>query len=310
MSRIATALQLGVFVLVVSMTPSTARQDADDRLSNARAIQTTTRARLGVLGDAFSCADARIVSYRRSSAEPEIVDQWYVASQLWADAVLLEMAADDLDARCYIDKGFGFLDRLWDYTNSGYFPRSNPVGTRIEEAKRFGDDNSLGGLALLAASSATSDPVVKQRYVHAATREADFLLQSALWDETFGGGFWWNTGRGDSAEGKPAQTNALAALFFARLYDVTNDPQDREWAIRTLLWMDTVLYDNSTHHLYRWSVSYADIPNRSGSTLSERYFNYDQGIAIQAQLAAFAIDRDATRVARARAIGDAITTEF
>ncbi len=102
----------------------------------------------------------------------------------------------------------------------------------------------------------------------------------------------------------------MAALFFARLYDVTNDPQDREWAIRTLLWMDTVLYDNSTHHLYRWSVSYADIPNRSGSTLSERYFNYDQGIAIQAQLAAFAIDRDATRVARARAIGDAITTEF
>jgi len=309
MSRIATALQLGVFVLVVSMTPSTARQDADDRLSNARAIQTTTRARLGVLGDAFSCADARIVSYRRSSAEPEIVDQWYVASQLWADAVLLEMAADDLDARCYIDKGFGFLDRLWDYTNSGYFPRSNPVGTRIEEAKRFGDDNSLGGLALRAASSATSDPVVKQRYVHAATREADFLLQSALWDETFGGGFWWNTGRGDSAEGKPAQTNALAALFFAQLYAATDNLLYRDWAVRTLLWLDTILYDPG-RHVYRWSVAFQNIPSRSGAVLSDRVFNYDQATAILAQLAVYGTDADGGRLQRARDVGAVITPTF
>jgi Glycosyl hydrolase family 76 len=272
----------------------------------AAQIQAATRARLGVLGDAFTCADARFASYRRSTAEPEIVDQWYVASQLWADALLL---STDEDTHCYVDKGFIFLDRLWDYTSAGYFPRSNPVGTQVENKTRFGDDNSLGGLALLAAATATNDPLTKQRYIHAAVREADFLLQSGLWDNTFGGGFWWNTGRGDSAEGKPAQTNALAALFFASLFDATDDANYRDWALRTLLWLDTILYDPGKH-LYRWSVAYRDIPSRSGALISERLFNYDQGLAIQAQIAAYALDGDANRLARAADIGRAVMPVF
>src|SRR5262245_18000022 len=44
---------------------------------------------VAALSLSFTCPDARLVSYRRSTAEPEIADQWYVASQLWADAVLL-----------------------------------------------------------------------------------------------------------------------------------------------------------------------------------------------------------------------------
>jgi uncharacterized protein YyaL (SSP411 family) len=273
---------------------------------SAAQIQGATRARLGVFGDAFSCTDARFVSYRRSTAEPEIVDQWYVASQLWADALVLN---SDEDSRCYVDKGFVFLDRLWDYTNAGYFPRSNPVGTQVESKTRFGDDNSLGGLALLAAANATSDAASKQRYVHAATREADFLLQSGLWDTTFGGGFWWNTGRGDSPEGKPAQTNALAALFLASLYTATEDANYRDWALRTLLWLDTILFDPSKH-LYRWSVAYRDIPARSGAVISDRLFNYDQGLAIQAQIAAYSLDGDANRLSRARDIGGAVRPVF
>jgi uncharacterized protein YyaL (SSP411 family) len=161
----------------------------------------------------------------------------------------------------------------------------------------------------LVAAAQTNDPTLRERYVHAAEREADFLRQSGLWDDTFGGGFWWNTGRGDSAEGKPAQTNALAALFFARLYAETNNPDDRAWALRTLLWMDTFLYDPA-RHLYRWSVSYSDIPKRSGAIVSQRYFSYDQGLAIQAQLAAFALDQDALRAARARDVGGSVTSAF
>src|SRR5919197_361604 len=65
-------------------------EETSAHLAAATAIQAQTRARLGVLGDAFTCADARLVSFRRSDAEPETVEQWYVASQLWADAVLLE----------------------------------------------------------------------------------------------------------------------------------------------------------------------------------------------------------------------------
>ena len=232
-------------ILAAQSTPD----EATTRLAPATSTQAATRARLGVLGDAFTCPDARFVSYRRSDAEPEITDQWYVASQLWSDALLLEAISATSpdtatrDARCYVDKGFVFLDRLWDYTSAGYFPRSNPVGTSVDNGVRFTDDNLVAGLALLQTARTTTDPLAERRYVHAAQREADFLQGSGLWDNTFGGGFWWNTGRGDSDEGKPAQTNALAGLFFAELYDATGDPSYRDWSLRSLLWLDTILWD-------------------------------------------------------------------
>jgi hypothetical protein len=293
-------------------------------LNAAAAIQGATRYRLGVLGDAFTCPDARFASFRRSNAEPEFADQWYVASQLWADAMLLRVAMarateaaspiggwDPQDSRCYLDKGFVFLDRLWDYSNAGYFPRANPVGTNVDTGVRFTDDNLIAGLALLETARTTSDPYAVRRYIHAARREADFLLleSTGLWDTTFGGGFWWNTGLGDSREGKPAQTNALAALFFARLYAATDDVRYREWALRSLLWLDTILYD-SARHLYRWSVSYQDLERRTGAMINERYFNYDQGIAIEAQLAAMRLDRDQNRLTRARDIARATHAAF
>jgi len=279
---------------------------------DAMTVQAATRTKLAVLGDAFTCADARFVSYRRSDAEPEIVDQWYVASQLWADALLLETPPDGYDVqdgRCYLDKGFIFLDRLWDYTSAGYFPRSNPVGTTVENAPRYTDDNLIAGLALLETAKTTGDPQALQRYIHAAQREADFLLGSGLWDNTFGGGFWWNTGRGDTEEGKPAQTNALAALFFGRLYDATGNGTYREWSLRSLLWLDTILWDPS-RQLYRWSVAYSDLQHQTGATVHTRYFNYDQGIAIQAQLEAMQLDGDPNRLSRAQAIGHAVQSAF
>ena len=297
-------------------------EEAVARLSAAVGIQAATRARLGVLGDAFSCPDARFVSFRRSDAEPEFADQWYVASQLWADSLMLVGSSgeptsaqadipgwDPSDTRCYIDKGFVFLDRLWDYTSAGYFPRANPVGTNVESKVRFTDDNLIAGLALLDTARTTTDPLAVRRYIHAAQREADFLQGSGLWDTTFGGGFWWNTGRGDSEEGKPAQTNALASLFFARLYEATGDAGYRDWALRSLVWLDTILYEPS-RNLYRWSVAFEDIPHRTGAVTHTRYFNYDQGIAIEAQLEAIQLDGDASRLARAEGIGHATHDAF
>jgi hypothetical protein len=299
-----------VATLTVAEPVAVAQDDAGARLESASQIQAATRTRLGVLGDAFSCPDARFVSYRRSEAEPEITDQWYVASQLYADAALIADNDETQDARCYVDKGFVFLDRLWDYTTSGYFPRSNPVGTSVTPDKRYTDDNLIAGLALLQTASTTDDPLAVQRYIHAATREADFLTGSGgVWDDTFGGGFWWNTGRGDTQEGKPAQTNALAALFFGRLYDATGIVAYRDWSLRSLLWLDTILWDPA-RQLYRWSVGYADIPSRTGASVHMRYFNYDQGIAIQAQLEALNLDGDQNRLARAEAIAHATHAAF
>ena len=336
--------------MLVSTPPTpaaaqTATDSAQTRLVAAAAIQGATRARLGVLGDAFTCADARFASFRRSDAQPDITDQWYVASQLWADADLIALAAppatspapgpsqvssppeapltpgsssppilpnwDAQDSRCYLDKGFVFLDRLWDYNSAGYFPRSDPVGGSVDNTERYADDNLLAGLAQLATAATTTDPLEVRRYLHAAQREADFLTDpgTGMWDTTFGGGFWWRTSHGDTDEGKPAQTNALAGLFFGRLYQATGDPSYREWALRSLLWLDTVLFDPS-RGLYRWSVGFQDLTHRTGAVIHQRFFNYDQSIAIQAELLAAQLDGDQNRIARARGIGQAIQTAF
>jgi hypothetical protein len=295
------------------------QDDAPARLERATQIQAEARQRLRVLGDAFSCPDARFISYRRSNVEPELADQWYVASQLWADATLLSTVMpsdapppgwDEQDARCHLDKGFIFLDRLWNYETGGYYARANPTGLNVERGPRFTDDNSLAGMALLAAAKTLPDGPTRQRYLHAAVREAEFIVQGGLWDNTFGGGFWWNTNAGDTREGKPAQSNALAALFFANLYEVTGDATYRQWALRTLLWLDTILWD-PVHQLYAWSVSYQDLEKRTGAVVSlGEYFNYDQAIAIEAQMHANRMDGDPNRLTRARMLGDSIQREM
>jgi hypothetical protein len=155
--------------------------EAPALIASARATQAATRARLQVLGDAFECGDARFVSYRRSDFEPEFTDQWYVASQMAADAALVQALLppialtndpevsplrvssavpddwDPDDARCYVEKRQLLLDRQWDYVNGGFFPRSNPTGTRVLDEIGYGDDNALAGLALLALADSTAE---------------------------------------------------------------------------------------------------------------------------------------------------------
>src|SRR5688572_3194012 len=138
--------------------------EASQSLRNAQRTQQMTRGTLRVLSSGTRCAESRFVSYRRSDREPEVVDQWYVVSQLWADAMLLASdrdllrtrtevqvqprqpqapAWDERDARCHVDKGFVFLDRLWDDEEGGYYPRSNPNGSKITRNEQYADDNAL-----------------------------------------------------------------------------------------------------------------------------------------------------------------------
>ena len=307
--------------------------EASRRLQSAAQTQATTRASLLVVGEGRSCAEAGFVAYRRSDVEYDLVDEWYVASQLWADAQLLAASmgrppllaggarqpaeglrlaalANEPSGRCYLDKGFAFLERLWDPRIGGYYPRFHLAQGQIDRETRYADDNALTGLALLAAAETASDATTRGRYLAAARREADFLLWSGLWDATFGGGFWWTTDRGDTDEGKPAQTNAIAALFLGRLHQATGVGAYRDAALRTLFWMDTALYDPS-RDLYRWSVRYQDPAGRAGPMVrSPRFFNYDQGIAIEAQLVAARLDGEPGRLVRARELGRALHRDF
>jgi uncharacterized protein YyaL (SSP411 family) len=313
------------------MLAAPAEVEAAQQLRSAQRTQQATRGSLRILSSGTRCADARYVAYRRSDREPEVVDQWYVVSQLWADAALL--AADDAnpqlraatraasrqsraqtwnedEARCHLDKGFVFLDRLWDDDDGGYYPRSNANGSKITRKAQYADDNALAGLALLAAADSADDAFSRDYYIYAAVQEAEYLQESGLWDDTFGGGFWWSTGLGDTDEGKPAQTNALAALFFARLYGVTGDDAHKWAAWSTLGWLDAALFDDQ-RSLYRWSIRYERPAEHAGNPVrADRYFNYDQSIAIEALLTMAAIDGDQARLGRARAIGSSLHGSF
>ena len=321
---------IGPGVGVVAAAAPDADEEAGELLRGAQRIQQSTRGSLRVLGGGDDCDDARFIAYKRSDREPDVVDQWYVVSQLWADAALISVdpgrvktpknrqnsrgqripAWDEDDARCHVDKGFVFLDRLWDQDEGGYYPRSNANGSRVTRQSQYADDNALAGLALLAAAEASDDDFSRDYYVYAATLEAEYLMESGLWDDTFGGGFWWSTGKGDTEEGKPAQSNALAALFFARLHTMTGNVAYRDQAYATVTWLDGRLFDPS-RNLYRWSVRYERPTERAGREIrSDRYFNYDQGIAIEMQLLIGTLDRNAERPARARAIGDAVHAAF
>jgi uncharacterized protein YyaL (SSP411 family) len=91
---------------------------------------------------------------------------------------------------------------------------------------------------------------------------------------------------------------------------MTGQPAYREWALKTLAWLDAKLYDRRAG-LYRWSVHYADLDQREGEVVANRFFNYDQGILIEAHLLAYALlGEDPARLGRARSLGRATDKLF
>jgi uncharacterized protein YyaL (SSP411 family) len=254
--------------------------DAAYYLAQARATQAYTARHLAYYAGGTTCAGARWISYRRSTDEPQYSDSWYDFSQLQADAALVAAGAEA--AACYVDRAFRHLERHWDRRPpGGYFGRGALDGSWVSGPDKYADDNALAGLALLAAHGSARDPAARARYLARAVAVGQYLTRESLWDNVFDGGFWWNSRRGDSVEGKPAQSNGLAALLFLRLSQATGAADWRAWAARTLAWLDAVLW-HAEGSLYYYSIRYADVAARRGRTVEHRYFNYDQAILIEA----------------------------
>jgi hypothetical protein len=255
-------------------------------LARAQETRAFTESRLQHLSGGPECAQAVYVSYAHSDRHREIVDQWYHVSQVWADLALA--APGDATARCWVDRGFTFLDRLWARRGpaGGFFARSDLDGERMIGDDKWADDNSLAGVIWMEAARRAPDVLERELTLGRARATANFLMNGGLWDETFGGGFWWNTTRGATIEGKPAQSNGLAAQFFLELYGMTGQPAYLKWGLKILSWLDAKLYDPQAR-LYRWSVHFTDPKDRRGEEVSDWFFNYDQGILIEANLLAY-----------------------
>ena len=308
-------LAAAVTGLLVIHTPPAAAEPpppaaiAGVRLARARETRAFTERELQHLSGGTDCPRAVFVSYARSTSEPGISDQWYQASQIWADLALAPR--EEPLARCWVLRGFTFLDRFWDREDQvgGFYAGADLEGERPNRTTKFVDDNSLAGLVWMEAALRAPQRLERELLLGRARETADFLMFGGLWDETFGGGFWWNTDRGATLEGKPAQSNGLAAQFFLELYGLTGEPAYRDWAGRTLAWLDATLYDPEVR-LYRWGAHHADLERREGEVIAERYFNYDQGILIEAHLRAERLLGERRHYERARALGERLDPVF
>lgn len=234
------------------------------------------------------CGSSPFASYRWREAT-RAADPWASASDPWANAsqMVADLTLGAPNLACYVAKVDQYNARLWDDKDpaGGYFPRGYVDGRQSGTSDKYVDDNALVGLALLDAYEQSADPAERTRYLTRARSAARWLITSGLWDETFGGGFWWNNSKGSAMVGKAAQGNGLAWHLLARLYHLTRDPSYRDWALRIRQWLDATLYDYR-YGLYRWGIGYYDgrSVEREAIVWGE-LFSYDQGILIEASLA-------------------------
>ena len=269
----------------------------------AMAIATAafTERRLGVPVGGPDCERATAVGYRLSLDTPQWSDNWYDSSQLLADAALVSAGRDD--ALCRMRKGYRYLQYQWDTARpeGGFYARTYAEGG-FHGGDKYADDNALAGLALIAAANATRDPEERRTFLLGAENVAKFLMQSGLWDDVFEGGFWWNTQKGGIDAGKTGQTNAVCAFFFLRLHREIPNPTYRDWGIRTLDWLDRIMWVPEQGG-YRENIAHTDYAARTGVFRGPGLENYIQSIAAEAFMELYvqrlAPERDGLNRARA-----------
>jgi hypothetical protein len=119
------------------------------------------------------------------------------------------------------------------YLNRGLHPLpgySPYPGDRSPGTETWFDDNGWWGLAFLNAYRATAE----RRWLKDAQRALTYI-SAAGWDESGGGGIWWNTEHPYKAGEALASGTLLAAL----LYQQTGSAADLSLAVKFLAWANT-----------------------------------------------------------------------
>ncbi len=227
-----------------------------------------------------------------TSTNPNSAYEWYNASQLYADAAMVEIG--DSSYLPLMDATFNWMQNLWDKTdpNGGYFAFSNLDGSGSSGTK-YVDDNSLTGIVYLQAYRLTTG-AVRNAYLKKAEACGNWIINSGLWDNTLGGGFWWNTEKTN----KPTQTNGLVLRLFLELYGITGQPVYHDWAVLVNNWLSAKMLDSNTG-LFIWQY------DSSGKKYSE-IFTYDNAIMLEAYLMYNKVMNDPSYLTKAEAIADAM----
>lgn len=220
--------------------------------------------------------------------------EWYNVSQIYADAAMV--ALGESGYLTYMNNTFKFMENMWDKADArgGYFAAVNPDGTGAQGDK-FVDDNALTGMVFLEAYDVTTG-VDKVAYLARAKACGDWLINSGLWDNVYGGGFYWNTAKPE----KPTQSNGLALQLFLRLYKITGQAVYRDWAQQVDTWLTGKMFDSNSG-LFLWKI------DGSGSgVMHNEKFTYDNAIMVEAYLLYSQILNDASYLTKAQNLGKAM----
>ena len=222
--------------------------------------------------------------------------EWYNVSQVYADAAMI--AAGDASYLASMNRTFKWMDNMWDKAdpNGGYFAACKLDGSGAAGDKYI-DDNGLTGMVFLEAYDLTSG-ADKQAYFDKAKACADWMINSKLWDNTYGGGFWWSTAK----TFKPTQANGVALQLFLRMFKLTGLTVYRDWARQVDTWLDEKMYD-PTKRLYIWKIDGAG----SGVKHTE-IFTYDNAVMVEANLLYSTILNDNSYLTKAQTLGTAMNT--
>ncbi|PWS30468.1 glycoside hydrolase family 76 protein [Pedobacter paludis] len=222
--------------------------------------------------------------------------EWYNVSQIYADAAMV--AAGESGYLVYMNNTFKFMENMWDKKDlrGGYFASVNLDGSGAGGDK-YVDDNALSGMVYLEAYEVTTG-ADKQAYLAKAKACADWLINSGLWDNVYGGGFYWNTLKPE----KPTQTNGLTLQLFAKLYGLTGESIYRDWARQVDAWLSAKMFDSNTG-LYIWKIDGAG----EGLKHTEK-FTYDNAIMVEAFLIYSKVMNDPAYLTKAQSLGRAMNT--
>jgi predicted alpha-1,6-mannanase (GH76 family) len=154
-------------------------------------------------------------------------------------------------------------DRSYHFVIERTFLLAPGLRLRRRFINKYFDDSAWWGLAWAAAYELTS----KRRYLRKA--EAIFQYLTTGWDDTFGGGLWWNTDR----TYKNAITNELFGLLAVRLYSFTERRDYLTWAQREWEWFAASGLINSSGLIN-------DGLNSAGANNGGTTWTYNQGVVL------------------------------
>jgi len=151
---------------------------------------------------------------------------------------------------------------------------------------KYYDDNAWMVLGFLEAYQETHDP----KFLNWAKETQHFVLSG--WDDRLGGGIYWHV----KHQSKNTCVNAPAAVSALRLYELTGDRDQLDWALKIRKWVNATLQDSDG--------LYWDNINIDGH-IEKTKWTYNTGLMIQANVLLYRLQHQKQDLREAERIADA-----